>query len=116
MKTLSCRRIPDRGSVGALLEFQGRPGEWLNSEALRVVGGPTRCGDFDDAGIIERALLSVEVWIFPHGDQFRIPDGVGPGGLFKVHGVTDRRQLAITAWLALVCVSPDDVIYLLVHV
>ena len=66
------RRIPDRRGIGALggghRDFLGH----RDAEVFRVVGGPARRWDFDDAAVVKGALAGVEVRVFPDGDQFRV--------------------------------------------
>src|SRR5262245_39641873 len=54
-------RIPNRRRVGAFLERHRGAGQWLDTEALGVVGGPARRGDFEDTGIVKGALFDVEI-------------------------------------------------------
>src|ERR1044072_2533420 len=110
------RGVPDRRGVSTLLKFHRGAGQRLDPEAFGVISGPTWRGNLQHAHVVKRALSGIEVRVFPNGDQFRIANGVGPGGVFNVHCVADGWQLAVRAQLALIRVTPDDVIDLLADV
>src|ERR1051325_2410504 len=101
------RGVPDRRGVSTLLDFHRGAGQRLDPEAFCVISGPTWRGNLQHAHVVKRAVSSVEVRVFPNGDQFRIANGVGPGGVFNVYCVADGRQLAVRAQLAPIRVTPD---------
>lgn len=109
------RRIPDRAGIGSLCYCHWYLFGHLITEALDVVSGPARSGDFDDTGVIKRTLIGIEVRILPDGDQLGITDGVAPGGFLDIHRVAHRRQLAIIARLTALGIGPHDVIDFLVQ-
>src|SRR6188474_1400046 len=67
----------------------------LDLEVRRVVGGPARRRDFEDARVVDRPDRGIEVRVLPDGDEFRIADGVGPRGGRDVYGVPHGGELAI---------------------
>ena len=83
------RCVPNRGGVSTVLGRGGHPVRQRNAEEGGVVGRPSRCRDLDDANVVERRLIGVEIGIRPVSAERRGADGIGEGGVGNVDGVAD---------------------------
>src|SRR5437899_1182830 len=109
------RRIPDgRRERPLLRRHRHLRVRDLDLEVRRVVRGPARRRDFEDARVVDRADRRIEVRVLPDGDEFWIADGVGPRCDGDVDGVPHRGELAIDD-PATVLVAPDLVVDLLLR-
>src|SRR6185436_14869388 len=71
-------RIPDRRRERSLLRRHRHLRiRDLELEVRRVVRGPARRRDLEDARVVDRADRRIEVRVLPDANEFRIADGVG---------------------------------------
>ncbi len=83
-KLARCKRAP-RSSL------ELRPASLFQIAPLRklstVVSG---CRDFYDSDVVKGRLCRIKFPILPNRYEFRVTDGVGPGGPFNIDGVFNR--------------------------
>jgi hypothetical protein len=106
------RLVPNGRRIGPLLD-RGRNVGWnWKVVILRIIRRPARRRDFQNAAVVECALLGIELRIFPDGDQFRRSDGVGPRRIRDIDRIANGRHFAISPRLAVA--GPHHVVDLLV--
>ena len=80
---------PDWRRVCPVLNADGCLFRAFHAKDRGVMGGPSRCRDFQKPNVVKGVLVWIKVRIFPIGTEDRPADFAGPGRFCFVDGVAD---------------------------